>query len=176
MNDIEINRDIIYHILNNLDWKDLLTMKLINKSYYTFMRDKFHEKLYKYYIHPPLTNKELKRYSQSYTDKLIKSYIDNHSKLVRHEQIDNFKRIYYYIILFNNIYCNLYEFGKVVLNKCNEYKHNYMLKNIISYWKKNCYPTYILYFFDIGDLYDYNNIFLYYYIICHISVIMCIIL
>lgn len=59
MNDIETNRDIIYQILNNLDWIDLLMMKLINKSYYIFMRGKFHEKLNKYYIHPPLTKEEL---------------------------------------------------------------------------------------------------------------------
>ncbi len=176
MDDIKTNRDIIYNILNNLDWEDLLTMKLINKSYYTFMRDKFHEKLYKNYIHPQLTNEELKKYDKSYTDKLIRSYINNQSNLRYFEQFDNFKRIYYYLILFNNIYCKYYELGKLVLNKCDEYKHHYTLKKIFAYWKKYCYPTYILYFFDISNLYDYNNIFLYYYIICHISVIMYIIL
>lgn len=153
MNDVDVNKYIIQHILNQCSINDLIVFRQVNKTYHKFIDKNYKIPLYKNMYNFNFNTIEIRAIFKY----LLHKSHENHKINTVKAYDMYYEHILFYHMIINNI-INLQSYIKTIYDKTNEFinklsntkflddasKSNnaYKAIMIMKYWLENFYPIY----------------------------------
>ncbi len=154
MNDVDVNKYIIQHILNQCSINDLIVLRQINKTYHDFIDKNYKIPLYKNMYNFKFNTIEMRaifkyliyKSHENHRINTVKAYDMYYEHILFHHMIiNNINDFQSYI---NTVYDKTNEFINTIYEKKfldDPLKSNDAYKTIMimKYWLENFYPKYI---------------------------------